>query len=350
MTTKRILAVVIVLLLAVAAVYGVKHGIGFDFRAFLRQLRLISVTHFLIAVALIYASYFVRSYRWAIFLRAHKHIGPLTLLGSQFIGFTAVALFGRIADLSRPFLVARKTNMDLSLQVAVYTVERMFDLGAAALIFSSSLALMPSTLPHHDIFVRVGIASLAGTLFLAGFCVAMRVAGVKVAAMLGRLAGMLSPKFGTVLEAKLLGFRAGLNAVSTFRDFVVTAALSLAAWLLIATAYVQTTHAFVAEPTLATLSFSRTMLLLAASIGGSLLQLPIIGWFTQIGATAAAMHGFYGTPLEPATACGALLLVVTFISIIPVGVVYARFESVSFGDLARGEAAAEQVLVDEQVH
>ncbi len=350
MTTKRILAAVVVLLLAATVIYAFKHGISFDFHAFLRQVRLISVPHFLAAVLLIYASFFVRSYRWAIFLRAHKHVGPLALLGPQFIGFTAVALFGRIADLSRPFLVARKTQMDLSLQVAVYTVERMFDLGAAALIFSCSLALMPSSMPHHDIFVRVGVLSLAGTLFLAAFCVAMRVAGVKVAALFGRLAGTLSQTFGALLEAKLLGFRDGLNAVSSFRDFLVTAALSLGVWLLIALAYVQTTHAFVAEPTLANLTFSRTMLLMAASIGGSLLQLPIIGWFTQIAATAGAMHGFYDTPLEPATACGALLLVVTFISVIPVGLVFARVDSVSFGDLARGESAVEHVHADEQVH
>jgi hypothetical protein len=71
------------------------------------------------------------------------------------------------------------------------------------------------------------------------------------------------------------------------------------------------------------------MLLMAASIGGSLLQLPIVGWFTQIAVTAAAMNAFYGAPIEAATACGALLLVVTFLSIIPAGLIFARLEHVS---------------------
>jgi hypothetical protein len=71
------------------------------------------------------------------------------------------------------------------------------------------------------------------------------------------------------------------------------------------------------------------MLLMGASIGGSLLQLPVIGWFTQIAVTAAAMHEFYGAPIEAATACGALLLVVTFLSIIPTGLVFARLNHVS---------------------
>jgi glycosyltransferase 2 family protein len=81
------------------------------------------------------------------------------------------------------------------------------------------------------------------------------------------------------------------------------------------------------------------MLLMAASIGGSLLQLPIIGWFTQIAVTAAAMHALYGAPIEVATACGAVLLVVTFICIIPTGLIYARIEHVNLKQVAEESEA-----------
>jgi hypothetical protein len=91
---------------------------------------------------------------------------------------------------------------------------------------------------------------------------------------------------------------------------------------------------------LAGLSFSRTMLLMAASIGGSLLQLPIVGWFTQIAVTATAMHTLYGAPIEAATACGAMLLVVTFICIIPTGLVYSQVEHVSLKKVAMESEAA----------
>jgi hypothetical protein len=70
------------------------------------------------------------------------------------------------------------------------------------------------------------------------------------------------------------------------------------------------------------------MLLMASSIGASLLQLPVIGWFTQIAATATTMHTLYGAPLEAATACGALLLTVTFLCVIPIGLAFARLEHV----------------------
>jgi hypothetical protein len=46
------------------------------------------------------------------------------------------------------------------------------------------------------------------------------------------------------------------------------------------------------------------------------------------------MSAFYGAPIEAATACGALLLVVTFLSIIPVGLVFARLEHVSLKKVA----------------
>ena len=125
--------------------------------------------------------------------------------------------------------------------------------------------------------------------------------------------------------------------------------LSLAMWGMIGFAYVQTAHAFVNTPELAGVTFSQTMLLMAASIGGSLLQLPIIGWFTQIAITAAAMRTFYGAPIEAATACGAMLLVVTFLCIIPAGLIYSRVEHVSLKKVAQESEAAGAAVVAEDL-
>ena len=63
-------------------------------------------------------------------------------------------------------------------------------------------------------------------------------------------------------------------------------------------------------------------------------------WFTQIAVTAAAMHTFYGAPIEAATACGAVLLVVTFLCIIPIGFIYSQVEHVSLKRVAQESEAA----------
>jgi glycosyltransferase 2 family protein len=334
MKSRKDLLVTAVLLLLALIVFVNRGRIHFDWAMFWQQLRHVAWIHIAIGIALIYSTFFLRSVRWAVFLSATKKVSPFALVGPQFIGFTAVAIFGRLADVIRPALVAKRIQLPVASQIAVYTIERMFDLGAAAIIFSSALLFAPSNLPHHDIFVRTGLISLAGTAFIAIFSVTIRVAGGAVASILHATLRPISPALAESIADKVRGFRDGLNAISSAQDFLVTALISLAMWGLIGCAYVQTLHAFPSTPELATISFSSTMLLMGASIGGSLLQLPIIGWFTQIAVTAAAMHEFYNAPIEAATACGALLLVVTFLSIIPMGLIYARINHVSLKSAA----------------
>jgi len=320
--------------------------VQFDWANFWQQLRYVSVGHIVAGIVLIYVTFFLRAVRWSVFLSPTKKVSPASLLGSQFIGFTAVALFGRLADFTRPYLVARRVNLPLSSQIAVWTIERMFDLGAAALIFSGALAFTPKGLPHHEVFVKAGVLSMGATLAIAIFAGVVRAAGGTVATFARRTVGLVSKSAGESIATKIIGFRDGLNALSSARDFGVVTLLSLTMWMMIGFAYLQTAHAFVHTPELAGVTFSRTMLLMAASIGGSLLQLPIIGWFTQIAITAAAMHTFFGAPLEAATACGALLLVVTFLCIIPTGLIYSRVEHVSLKKVAQESEAAGAAVVE----
>jgi hypothetical protein len=89
---------------------------------------------------------------------------------------------------------------------------------------------------------------------------------------------------------------------------------------------------------------------MASGMAVSGFQLPVLGWFTQIGVVAAAISGIFGVALEPATACAATLLAVTFLSIAPVGLVWARFEHVNLRKVAAessraGEARAVDVPV-----
>lgn len=333
----------IVVLVLVVVLF--RDRIHFDWAMFWDQLKHANPWHIGAGIVMIYATYWLRAMRWAVFVSPTKKVTPGSLLGPQFIGFTAVALFGRLADLTRPYLVARKIELPLSSQIAVYTIERMFDLGAAAIVFSSALAFAPKGMEHHEIFVKTGLLSLAATLFIAAFAGVVRVAGGAVAGFARLTLGRLSKPVAESIASKIEGFREGLNALSSWKDFGVVVVLSLAMWGIIGASYVQTAHAFVNTPELAELTYSRTMLLMASSIGASLLQLPIIGWFTQIAATATTMHALYGAPIEAATACGALLLVVTFLCIIPAGLVYAKIDGVGLRSAAiASEAAAEQAL------
>jgi hypothetical protein len=305
--------------------------VHFQWSVFRDQLQHVDWRRIVLGVALVVFCYWLRAARWAVLLKPQKKVGSVALLGSQVIGFTAVALFGRLADLVRPYLVARRTNLPLSSQIAVYTVERMFDLGAMALIFSSALLLASdrATLPHHEALQHTALGGLAVTFVLAIFAISVRASGRAIAGFAEKTLGSLSPALGHSAGTKIRAFRDGLDSIATLGDFFRAMGLSLLMWGLITQAYLETTRAFVLSPELSSMTLARCMVLMAASMVGSVVQLPVIGWFTQIGVTTGVMQRIFHVQFEPALACGTMLLIVTFMCVIPVGLIWARVEHVS---------------------
>jgi uncharacterized membrane protein YbhN (UPF0104 family) len=335
-TPRTMIPVVLVLLVLI--VWLARSHASFDWRSLGHQLRSVSPVLILIAFACTYLGYWLRAWRWAVLLAPLHKTTTLQMFPSQLIGFTIVALFGRFADLGRPYLIARRLKTPVATQLAVYSIERAFDLAAAAILFSVTLAFAPRDMPHHEAFARAGAVSLAATLFLAVFALSLRFAGNQVARLAARLLHPLSETFAQSASERILEFSQGLRIVSTLAEFFSALAISVGMWLVIAVMYFEGVHAFRATPSLATLSFAGTMLLLATGLGGSMLQLPILGWFTQIAVLAAALHGFFNVPLETATACGAVLLVVATLAVIPGGFLAANLEGITLREAATNPA------------
>lgn len=340
---KRVLWLVAVVLVA-ALFWYVLHHIHFDWAVVGRQLRLADWRLILLGLACIYLGYILRGYRWARLMRHKEKLPPFSLVGTQVMGFTAVALIGRVADLSRPYLVSKKTGQPLASQIAVYVVERLFDAGSMALIAFSVIALSPAAAVPHSVrkaaFVGLGL-TVAGALFLA----AVRLAGDRIAAALGRASSVVSAKAGLAVEKKIQSFHSGLDTIRTFSDFSVVAACSIAMWLLIALAYFFTLRAFSASHPLATATPARAVILMIASGVVSTLQLPILGWFTQIFGVAATIVALFGASAEASLGCAAALLLVTFVGIVPVGLVWARVDRVSLIQVAEASEHAGEELV-----
>jgi len=322
------------LVLLVLLLWLVHAHTSFNWRSLGHQLRSVSPLLILAALACSYFGLWLRAWRWSVLLSPLHKTSTREMFPPQLIGFTIVGLFGRVADLARPYLIARRLKTSVATQLAVYSIERAFDLAAAAILFSATLAFAPRDMPHHEAFARAGVISLAATLFLAAFALALRFAGHHVATFATRLLRPLSETFAHAAAARILEFSHGLRIVSTVSEFLSALAISILMWLFIAATYLFCAHAFQAAPSLATLSFAATMLLLATSLGGSLLQLPILGWFTQTAVLAAALHGFFDVPLETASACGAVILLVSGLSVIPAGLLAAHLEGISLRDAA----------------
>ena len=358
--SQWILGLLVLAVLVILGIYA-QHRYQFNWNEVAIQLAKADWIKIGVAIGCIYAAYAFRSARWAFLLRHMKRVGPFSLLGTQVIGFTAIALIGRVADPVRPYLVAKKTDIPLANQLAVYVVERLFDMGTMALIFSVAMLWIPTgdimkATSHSRSFASLGashpaLASIAVrysglmlTFLGALFLLLARFSGEFVATFFERSLGVLSQKLGHSIGQKIRAFRTGLGAMQSIGDLAVVCSLSLGMWLLIAFAYFDTCRAFVASPQLATITPQKCVLLMIASGGASVLQLPVLGWFTQIIAVAAILSAGFGVAKEAATAGAATLLFVTFICIIPVGLIWAHFEHVSLRKVTLESEHAEEDL------
>jgi hypothetical protein len=300
--------------------------------------------HLLLATVLIYGAYIARAFRWSVFLRPTKPATPAQMVPAQFIGFTSVAILGRLGEFVRPYLVARRQQITFTSQLAVYAVERVFDLLAAAGIIAVTLSISTSvrSLPYHEQFRRFGYLGIAAALLLALVAVAIRFFGPKIAELASRVFGVISKKLAHAIHEKILAFSYGLDAIAGWTELALVLFYSFLTWGLIALAYVVVVHSF-RVPELASIPAAQTVILMAASLAGSVLQLPVVGGGSQL-LIIDVLHKVLGVGPEAATACGLTLFVITFLTVIPAGLVFARVEQVSLRNIARESEMEEEKM------
>ena len=221
----------------------------FDWGTFWRQWKHLSTRHILGAIALVYISYLLRALRWKILLRpVYKHASVLGLLSPTLIGFTGLALFGRAGDLIRPYLIARRCNLSFSSQLAVWTVERILDVGGFAFLLVVAIYLPTElqTLPNPDIYPRLRWGGSLLVVLVAGSALtALFIAryGNAMADWIENRFSHLAPKFGRRLAQTVREFHRGLDTIDGPLSLINLCAVSVLMWWVIAVAFEnQLTH------------------------------------------------------------------------------------------------------------
>ena len=314
-----------------------------------------SVTHdlhwgfVLLGVAVIYGDYFLRAWRWKIMLEPVRKVNIGSVTAAQFIGFTGLALLGRPGELIRPYLIARRHGLSMSSQMAVWTVERIFDFGSFTIILVAANLLFGNELqglPYYKTFHHVGIPLIAtAVLMIAVFAFILRRFGRRVAGLVERTFGGFAPNLAKSLEAKVFAYAEGLNTIRSFASFVQLSVLSLVIWMVIALAYWLVTHAY---PTAALqLPVPSVTLLMGFSVAGGVAQLPVVGGGSQFATITAMKYVFLaktvadeGVRNSLAVSCGILLWLVTFMAVIPAGLALAHRAHISITRVANEEQGA----------
>lgn len=360
MKKKQILSLVVIAAILGALVYfQFRSWRAFDWAKFGRYTGGVSLWHIGAGVGLIYAAYILRAIRWAIFLKPTAPTSFRRLIAPQIIGFAALGLFGRAGEFARPYLIARKQGLSFTSQLAVWTVERFFDLGAVMFLMVVFLIFKGGMLAQ--VLLQAIRHGLSGAMQTAGHKLPLMVAALLVAALLFAVLRKASGRAAAAVRARLASFKEGFNTIHDARSFVQLVLVSLAMWLMIAGAYIEVLHAYPQISVIAgdgghhvarmnTMKLEDVLLVMGSSMLGSVVQLP-----GGVGGSQLAVIGVlqsslfssepYNITRELAVSCGIMLWLVTFMSVIPAGVLLARFEKISFLRLSE-ESSEEESAVE----
>jgi uncharacterized protein (TIRG00374 family) len=303
--------------------------------------------HIFHGIVLIYVAYFLRAWRWKIFLRpVRKHASTWGLLASTLVGFTGLAILGRPGELIRPYLVARRENLSFASQLAVWAVERIFDVGGftvlmlAAIFLPSKLRAFMTLRPaYHHALHLMGYALVALVIGLFALAMLMAFKGPVIADWIERRFSHLAGNLGHRMAERVREFATGLDTIHSPLAFIELSAVSVLMWWLIAVAYKEVTHAYGAP--MQAMSVTKVLLLMGSSMIGSMVQLPGVGGGSQL-ATIAALDHVFDIPKELAVSCGIMLWLVTFIAVVPIGLALAHRERLSLRKLSQETQKEEQ--------
>ena len=350
MNKKHTLVTVIVLAILGALIYLQVHTWKtFNWKIFWKNTEHVRWDYVAAAVVIVYSTYWVRAIRWRIFLKPLRETTTARLIPPQFIGFAGLALLGRPGEVIRPYLIANRENLTFSSQMAVWLVERIFDMASVAVMFVVIEFIgdpLWSTLPNTHLAAQARWSAglfFCGILMLAAVAVLLRKSGYTVASRLEKLLEGRSPRIAHSLHAKLVSFTDGLETISDLSSFVQLALWSFLMWGLIALSYWLVTHAY--GGVMDRLGPASIMLLLVSAMFGSLIQLPGVGGGSQL-ATIAVLNRIFGVPNEIAVSCGMLIWVSTFMCVIPMGLLLAHRERLSLRAVVAAEEKEQAALTE----
>ncbi|HLW55167.1 MAG TPA: lysylphosphatidylglycerol synthase transmembrane domain-containing protein [Candidatus Angelobacter sp.] len=358
-----VITAVVLLALAALVYLQVNTWKKFDWHTFKEQTEDVNLLYIGLGVAIIYFDYYLRALRWKILLRPVCQTTGGRLLAPTMVGFTAMALLGRPGEFIRPFLIAKRERLTMSSQLAVWVVERIFDVGAFALIMAINIMLSPSLrdlpgfaegatkrIARHDftafsIFQFSGFALLAGVVLAAVVAVRARRNPQRIARVFQRLFSVISKGAGEGAYHRVVKFGEGLNTIHDAKSFVQISIISLLLWGTIGATYVLVTHAY--SEIGPDMTLASAFLLTGASVAGGILQLPVVGGGSQL-ATIGTLVGVFELPKELAISCGIMLWLVTFMSVIPAGLILAHFERISLTKLEKESLAEEEKALENE--
>ena len=288
-----------------------------------------------LAFLLTCSSYVLRAVRWRYLLSPLGSIGLGLTLRATVIGFSLTAILpGRVGEIARPYLLARRAGLSAASVFATVVVERIFDLISILLIFGASVLVFNPAFVVQDEQLLSGI--YVGAVFaMLGALVSLSLARVvatrpelimKLAAWVSR---RCSRRFASAIVGGTESFVDGFGVMLELRVLMWSMSWSLVLW-----------GTIVLGLWLVSMSFGITLplpgagvMLVLVAVGVAIPTPAGVGGYHaayQIGAT-----GLYDAPVEVAVGAGLVAHAVSFLPVMAVGVVLMVKEGMHFHDVSQ---------------
>jgi uncharacterized membrane protein YbhN (UPF0104 family) len=187
-----------------------------------------------------------------------------------------------------------------------------------------------------------GLAVMVYRVLLADAGVFATAVAALLAGEIESVARLIEEKLGrlpSVVAQRMREFGEGLRTIHGTSSLIWLVAVSLGMWYVIALAYKAVSHSYGAAAL--DIPVSQILILMGASMVGSMLQLPAVGGGSQM-ATIATLSSVFDVPPELAASCGILLWLVTFAAVVPAGLALAHHERLSLRKLSKESHRAEE--------
>ena len=284
------------------------------------------------AVAATYITYLLRAYRWRFFLDPIKKASLWNLFVGHILGFSAVYVIGRWGEFVRPAYIARKEDVTFTSQVAVWFLERIYDMVFVVLLFAVALAfgpLQPGTAHARHILRAtrwVGLVILLVGFLIVGMLVIFRLRSEELTTGTPKSLRFLSELNQQRLQKFLLSFADGLEVIENWQDFLYSIGTTALLWFFNTSAFWLVMRSMGGD--VGELSWLAAALVLVFSVLGMLAPLPGIGGGFQVLAIYV-MTGFFRITPERATGTSILLWLMVSVPCVVLGLLLLIYEGLT---------------------
>ncbi|HRY37362.1 MAG TPA: lysylphosphatidylglycerol synthase transmembrane domain-containing protein [Smithellaceae bacterium] len=201
---------------------------GIDFNETLTDLKKVHLGYAGLSLFFIILMQALRSYRWGVILEPMEKISQFTLFAVTSVGFLAIAAIpARIGELARPYLIAKRSSINMSSALGTIIVERVLD--SLAVLTITVAVFILQDLPSW--MFKSGILFFSVTMLVIACMIGLiwrRERAVKIIDWILRwLPGKLAQKVNHVIHHFIDGFQ----VITDVNSLLYLLLLSAVVWL-----------------------------------------------------------------------------------------------------------------------